>query len=342
MDSAGREMRGPSLRILVSIDTLYGPGFAGMQRVAQETCRRLVARGHFVTVLVAGRNDDPLVDEVDGVRVVRYDAEGGAVRAMRASASAAKGIIEGERIDVVHAHFAYSALGPSFAALRAKVPIVRTYHGAWDAEARAERRTRRKPSDVAGDALRYLIELASLRSANAVATLSNYSAEQVRRRFGIAASRIAVLTGGVDLEGFAVASSKPAERANLGVATTGPLIVAVGRLVARKGFDRFIEALGSGTPVVVTPVGASREIVNALEPRLVSASTAAPAIAANLVSFFNDTWAARLTPEFLRSFVEQRYSWDLHASGMEDLLRSAAGRRESGKSPFGQRKWKFT
>jgi len=185
MDSAGREMRGPSLRILVSIDTLYGPGFAGMQRVAQETCRRLVARGHFVTVLVAGRNDDPLVDEVDGVRVVRYDAEGGAVRAMRASASAAKGIIEGERIDVVHAHFAYSALGPSFAALRAKVPIVRTYHGAWDAEARAERRTRRKPSDVAGDALRYLIELASLRSANAVATLSNYSAEQVRRRFGI-------------------------------------------------------------------------------------------------------------------------------------------------------------
>lgn len=73
-------------------------------------------------------------------------------------------------------------------------------------------------------------------SARFVATVSEFSAGLLRERFPAAAGRIHRAYNGIDLAGWPARGKAPVDRP--------PLILAVGRLIEKKGFGDLIEACG--------------------------------------------------------------------------------------------------
>lgn len=93
--------------------------------------------------------------------------------------------------------------------------------------------------------------------------------------------------------------------------------------VTLEGFGLVtVESLACGTPVIGTSVGATPEILQALEPRLLAQSAAPDALAEAITSFFSDDWGKRLTPSRLHGFVQERYSWDRHVQETLALYQS--------------------
>ena len=59
------------MRILVACDQWFPDHRGGVARVAKETARELVERGHTVTVLVPARPGLPITEVIDGLVVIR-------------------------------------------------------------------------------------------------------------------------------------------------------------------------------------------------------------------------------------------------------------------------------
>ncbi len=80
----------------------------------------------------------------------------------------------------------------------------------------------------------------SLKSATGIVAVSSFTASLITEKYGVPAARVRTITNGVDLERFC---DRPAEnvRRHLGL-DLGPLVLSLGRLVDRKGFDKLIEA----------------------------------------------------------------------------------------------------
>lgn len=90
--------------------------------------------------------------------------------------------------------------------------------------------------------------------------------------------------------------------------------------MALEGFGLVtVEALSSGTPAVGTPIGATPEILGALDRRLLANSASQADIAAAILRFLNGSWRGELTPERLHNFVLERYTWDRHVNAVEAL-----------------------
>ncbi|WP_374651738.1 glycosyltransferase family 4 protein [Rhizorhabdus sp.] len=75
----------------------------------------------------------------------------------------------------------------------------------------------------------------ALRAADHVITVSGFTRDRLIADFQVPAERISLVTPGVDLVRFQPGPDAPAER---------PFVLAVGRLIERKGFDRLIEGFG--------------------------------------------------------------------------------------------------
>ena len=120
-------------------------------------------------------------------------------------------------IQHLHAHFATAATSAARLASRfANVPYTFTAHA----------------KDIFHDTVRPDDLRRKLNDAGATVTVSDYNRAYLKRTYGAAASRVERLYNGLDLELFPHASA----------AARAPRIVAVGRLVEKKGFADLVEA----------------------------------------------------------------------------------------------------
>jgi glycosyltransferase involved in cell wall biosynthesis len=88
-----------------------------------------------------------------------------------------------------------------------------------------------------------------------------------------------------------------------------------------------LEALASGTPAVGVPLGATPELLEPLEPRLVATESSAPALAeaiARALQLADPGFRLRC-----REYAANRYGWDRVAERWEQVLADATERRPS-------------
>ena len=218
---------------------------AGGQNVHVDALSRALARtGHDVTVYTR-RDSADLPERVvtdDGVTVDHLDAgpaeplpKDELLPYVGALGRALADRFDAEPPDVVHAHFWMSGLASIAAARRAGVeappPVVQTFHALGVTKRRHQGRQDTSPP------VRIRMERALARDAAAVIATSTEEAQELVR-LGGARPRITVLPCGVDVEEFTPEGP---------VAERGPLrrVLAVGRLVPRKGFDTVIRALAA-------------------------------------------------------------------------------------------------
>ena len=244
------------LRLLFLADAVAEDLSGGSRTAARELARGLTERGHEVTFLVGRQNGQMPEDEIkNGVRILRYAGAGKAAEFISRGRSVCGRLLETQSFDLVHAHFAYSAVGP-LSVLPRCVPRIRTFHGPWDQEgwiedtqneeagksrmlcrlkAQIKRRVRRE------------IERRSLAGSRKVLTLSRCFEGMAQRQYGVGADRMEVIPGGTDTAAFHVlpahAADKTALRHSLGLPEDGQILLSVRRLAPRMGLDRLVQAM---------------------------------------------------------------------------------------------------
>jgi glycosyltransferase involved in cell wall biosynthesis len=135
------------------------------------------------------------------------------------------------RPHVVHAHFWMSGLASVDAAEPLGIPVVQTYHALGTVKRRYQ-----GDADTSPPSRIDIEREVGQRCGRVLATCSDEVFELVR--LGVDRYRIGVIPCGVDLERFA-----PDSRAVARGKADRPRLLAIGRLVPRKGFDTAIEAL---------------------------------------------------------------------------------------------------
>ena len=118
-------------------------------------------------------------------------------------------------------------------------PWVVHFHGPWAAESAREGAGR-----LAARA-KLFIERTVYRRADRFIVLSNAFRDVMCDGYGIAADRVSVIPGGVDLARFAPAAdaSRGDARRRLGWPTDRPIVLAVRRLASRMGLENLIDAM---------------------------------------------------------------------------------------------------
>ena len=93
--------------------------------------------------------------------------------------------------------------------------------------------------------------------------------------------------------------------------------------IALEGFGLVtVEALACGTPALGTPIGATPEILGALDQRLLAPSADSHGLSSGILAFLGGAWREELGPERLRDFVLANYQWESHVDELETLYKN--------------------
>ena len=147
-----------------------------------------------------------------------------------------------ERPDVAHAHFWMSGRAALAAAAAVGVPVVETFHALGVVKRRHQGRADTSP------AARLALEAEVARQVDRVVATSSAEVFELAR-LGVGADRVTVVPCGVDLSRFS--PEGPAEPRRPGLRR----VLAVGRLVARKGVADVIGALADTPDTELVVVG---------------------------------------------------------------------------------------
>lgn len=98
--------------------------------------------------------------------------------------------------------------------------------------------------------------------------------------------------------------------------------------IALEGFGLVtVEALACGTPTLGTQIGATPEILGALDPRLLTPSADEKGLSSSILDFLGNSWREELSAERLHDFVLQNYSWERHVDGLEAIYHALLKKR---------------
>lgn len=218
---------------------LGGPDAGGQNVYVAQLAGHLARRGHDVTVYTRrDRPDTPtLVRTETGVKVVHVPAGPPAavpkddlLAWMPDFGAYLARLWRLSRPDVVHAHFWMSGMAALIGAREAAVPVVQTYHALGTVKKRHQGGDDTSPPERIGTETRIGREAHRI-----IATCADELNELTA--MGVPRSRISVVPCGVDTGHFApvpLPARPPGSPHRL---------LAVGRLVPRKGFDRAVMAL---------------------------------------------------------------------------------------------------
>jgi glycosyltransferase involved in cell wall biosynthesis len=245
------------LRILL-VCHYYPPHVGGIETVVQAEAERLAARGHEVTVLTSGTPGVQL--EAGGVRVVRIaswdvlEQRAGApfpLFSPRLALAAARLV---RRAQVVHIHdcFYLSSWSAGFWAAVLRRPMVLSQHVAVvDHPSFAISAVQRLVYGTIGRML--------IRRARAVFVINELVGAFVAG-FGAGPDKVSILSNGVDADRFRPVPDE-AERSRLrvryGLPADRPLVLFVGRLVPKKGFELALAARTAEFDLVVVGSGSA-------------------------------------------------------------------------------------
>ncbi|MGV9322682.1 glycosyltransferase family 4 protein [Streptomyces sp. NPDC003660] len=230
------------LKVLL-VSHYYPPHVGGIENVVHREALGLTAQGARVTVLTSADRSSTTME--DGVRVVRVAAWNGAERRagvpfpLFSPALLPAALRLARRADVVHIHdcLYLSSWAAGLAARLTRTPYVLTQHVAVvDHPSGLVRAVQRAVYGGPGRAL--------LRGARAVLTL-NASVARFVRRHGAREHRAHHLANGVDTAHFRPAAStaeRALARARFGLPADRVLVLFVGRLVPKKGYDLLLAA----------------------------------------------------------------------------------------------------
>jgi glycosyltransferase involved in cell wall biosynthesis len=226
------------------VPSAYLPALGGVEELTRHLARELVRAGDVVEVWTARLPTSTLAarEVMDGITVRRFlfelpaahiDLFARAVPYGLRTVSEMRRAVAELRPEVLHVQ----CFGPNGAyalglSLLARVPLVVTLQG----ETVMDNDDIFDHSTVLRTALR-----AAIRRARAVTGCSQFTLDDAERRFGLAPGRGQVVFNGVDVT---LAGAAPAGglAPRLGVQAGRRYVLAVGRIVAKKGFDLLVEA----------------------------------------------------------------------------------------------------
>ena len=238
------------MRILVSTDQWYPDLMGGIARVAADTARRWARAGHDVVVLAPEQGGMPREEflEDGALRLLRVLPRGRLPQTLTDALATRRwsSHLAVEAIDVVVAHTPTTAYGTLTSRLEA--PVVYVYHADAARESRYLRTVlprfgREWLAALALERPLRRMDLASLRAAQAVIVLSEFSRGLLAELAPPAAGRAVLIEGAVDTERFNPVGRVVA-RERLGVARDARLVLTVRRLVPRMGLEQLLDAAG--------------------------------------------------------------------------------------------------
>jgi glycosyltransferase involved in cell wall biosynthesis len=227
------------LRIIQVTHTFLPDHIGGRETHVYKLSKALQRRGHEVTVLTGGNRRG--VENYKGLRVIRCPTL--PIRLSRFPSTliyrAAPDIffrLLGEEADIVHAHdYAhFSTDAAALACTLAKKPLVVTVHGFLPAT---------RPTRALLSLYDRLVGRFSLRTAEAIIAVSKTQSQDLLRRGVIPDSdrdKIAIVPNGIDFNQV-IPAAKSSFRQRYSIGEDDKLVLAVGRLIKRKGFSRLIE-----------------------------------------------------------------------------------------------------
>ncbi len=266
------------LRILVVSDVSPLQIEGGGERVLWEQASRLAKRGHRVRVVSRSVRDSmPGTIERQGVQIHHFPADRHSllrflVSAVRRAGQAVDRVLTEEPADVLHLYQPLSGFGALKSDRTKGLPCLYTFLSPAPLEYLSRRGMtgHHRPGLVgrAAQVVLWGIERACLRRASRIHVLSDFSADQLWRLYGIPSNRIVKIPGGVDIDRFHPTSDCGALREALGLPARSPLLLTVRNLEARMGLDTLIQAvaiLRRTLPEVLLVIGGAGSLRAPLE-----------------------------------------------------------------------------